>query len=228
MPGFSVIVPTLNEADTIHACLQSLQSWGNRLEIIVVDGGSQDGTREAAAPLADQVLTAPRGRALQMNAGARAAQGSILIFLHADTHLPPDALPRIQKAVERGHQWGRFDVELAGRHPFLPAISTMMNLRSRLTGIATGDQAVFVIRQLFERVEGFPLQPLMEDIELSRQLGRHGRPACLRARVRTSARRWETFGLTRTILLMWWLRLGYFCGADPATLNTLYQAGRFL
>jgi len=227
MPRFSVIVPTLNEAANIRGCLQPLQCRRQWLEIIVADGGSGDGTREAATPLADQVLTAPRGRALQMNAGAGIARGKVLIFLHADTRLPPDAFPLIQRALEQGHRWGRFDVELAGRHPLLPVVAASMNLRSRLSGIATGDQAIFVTRELFEQVGGYPPQPLMEDIELSRRLRRHGRPACLRRKARTSARRWEHFGVIRTIALMWWLRLRYFLGTDPERLNRLYRQGRF-
>ena len=226
--SFSIIVPTWQEASAIAVSLQALQPLRKRAEIIVVDGGSEDATCDLAQALADRVLTAPRGRALQMNAGARFAQGEILIFLHADTRLPADALEQIEAGFSQGHRWGRFDVGLDGHHPWLPAIAFLMNLRSRLSGIATGDQAIFVPRELFDQIGGFPDQPLMEDIELSRRLRRHGRPACLSCRVRTSARRWETQGVTKTILLMWWLRLRYFFGTKPDKLAAAYQTGRFL
>ena len=226
--SFSIIVPTWQEAPGITACLRALQPLRKRAEIIVADGGSEDTTCDLAQALADRVITAPRGRARQMNAGARLAQGEVLIFLHADTRPPADALEQIENGLSKGRRWGRFDVELDGRHPWLPAIAFSMNLRSRLSGIATGDQAIFVPRDLFDQVGGFPDQPLMEDIELSRRLLRHGRPACLACRVRTSARRWETQGVTKTILLMWWLRLRYFFGTGPDKLAAAYQTGRFL
>ena len=217
----SIIVPTLNESHGITATLthlQALRQAGH--ELIVVDGGSMDDTVTHAAPLADRLVTAPRGRARQMNAGAAAATGDVLLFLHADTILPIDAAAHI--TVDNNHLWGRFDVRLSGTHPLLRIVESMMNLRSRLTGIATGDQALFVERALFLVVGGFPEQPLMEDIALSRKLKRHGRPLCLRIKVTTSSRRWEQNGIWSTILLMWRLRLAYFLGADPARLARLY------
>ena len=227
MPNFSIIIPTWNEAQGIRHTLQNLQSLRQQAQIIVVDGGSEDGTPDIAFPLSDRVLTAARGRANQMNTGAKAATGNILIFLHADTRLPTDALSKIEQAIDDGYRWGRFDVELAGRHPFLPVIASSMNLRSRLSGIATGDQAIFVERKLFDQIGGYPQQPLMEDIELSKRLSRHGRPACLVSQVTTSARRWETYGMVRTILLMWWLRSLYCVGTPPDRLNSLYRRGVF-
>jgi rSAM/selenodomain-associated transferase 2 len=224
MPALSVIVPVLNEEAGITATLEALadlQRFGH--EVIVVDGGSSDRTIELARPLADLVLTAPRGRATQMNAGAARAAGDTLVFLHADTRLPPAADFAIVDGLRySGRRWGRFDVAIDGSHPMLRVIAAMMNLRSRLTGIATGDQTMFVTRPAFSACDGFPDIPLMEDIALSRRLKRAGRPLCLKARVTTSGRRWEQRGIVRTILLMWRLRLAYFLGADPHALARRY------
>jgi rSAM/selenodomain-associated transferase 2 len=219
----SVIVPTLDEARDIVERLEALQrlrALGH--EVIVADGGSRDGTPELARPLADRVVRAPRGRASQMNAAAREAGGSALVFLHADTRLPPGADEAVLAALA-ARTWGRFDVRIEGRHPLLRVVAFMMNLRSRLTGIATGDQAIFLRRDAFEALGGYAEIPLMEDVELSRRLRRAGRPACLRARVSTSGRRWESRGVLRTIVLMWRLRLAYFLGADPARLADRYR-----
>jgi rSAM/selenodomain-associated transferase 2 len=211
----SVVVPALNEAAGIRAALQALAPLRSRGdEVIVVDGGSTDGTAQLAAGLCDQLLVAPRGRALQMNAGARAASGDVLVFLHADTRLPADF------PIPEASLWGRFDVRIEGRHPLLKVVAWSMNLRSRLTGIATGDQAMFVRREVFP---GFPEIALMEDIALSRLLKQHGRPACLREKVVTSGRRWESRGVLRTIVLMWSLRLLYFLGASPEYLIRFYK-----
>lgn len=188
----------------------------------MADGGSSDGTAELAVPLADRVLRVARGRALQMNAAARVARGEALVFLHADTRLPADAPKLICESLQ-DRLWGRFDVRLDGRHPLLRVIGWAMNLRSRLTGIATGDQAIFVRRADFP---GFPEIPLMEDVAFSRSMRRLGPPACLRARVRASARRWEAGGVLRTIVLMWRLRLLYALGTPPERLARLYDDHR--
>jgi rSAM/selenodomain-associated transferase 2 len=181
--------------------------------VIVVDGGSADGTAELARGLCDRVIVAPRGRARQMNAGAREASGEILLFLHADTRLPEE--------FSLGDRvWGRFDVRIEGRHPLLKVVAWSMNLRSRLTGIATGDQAIFVRRDAFP---GFPELPLMEDVAFSKRMKRRVRPACLRAKVVTSGRRWETRGVLRTMVLMWWLRLLFFIGISPHELARRYE-----
>ena len=220
----SVIVPALNEAEGIAATLASLQPLRARgHEVLVVDGGSTDGTPERAAPLADRVLRSAPGRALQQNAGARAATGDVLLFLHADTRLPAGAERRVLEGVAAGRGWGRFDVRLTGRHPLLRVVERMISLRSRLTGIATGDQAIFVRRDWFEAAGGFSEIPLMEDVALSRALRRRGRPLCLRDPVTTSSRRWESRGIVRTIVLMWRLRLAYALGADPRRLAELYR-----
>jgi rSAM/selenodomain-associated transferase 2 len=182
--------------------------------VIVVDGGSEDDTARLAAELCDRVLVAPRGRAAQMNAGAREASGEVLVFLHADTRLPSDADKLIRGL------WGRFDVRIDGSHPLLKVVAWSMNLRSRLTGIATGDQAIFVRRNAFP---GFPELPLMEDVAFSKAMKRVARPACLRAKVITSARRWESRGVVRTILLMWWLRLLFFLGIPVHKLARRYE-----
>lgn len=220
----SVIIPTLDEATCIGATLQALAPYRARgVEIVVVDGGSRDTTKALAALGADQVVDSAPGRAVQLNAGAAVARGEILLFLHADSQLPGDFDASIRTAVnERPMAWGRFDVFIVGEHPGLAMVATMMNVRSRATGIATGDQGIFVTRTLFDRLQGFPLQPLMEDIEFSKRAKRLSPPKCLRARIRTSGRRWERNGIVRTILLMWRLRLAYFFGADPAALRRRY------
>ena len=215
----TLVVPVLNEAPGLAASLQALAPLRSRgHELIVVDGGSDDASASIAAPLADRVLRAPRGRAVQMNAGARAASGDVLVFVHADTRLPPQAEEEILSSLDK-HRWGRFDVAIEGRHPGLRVVAAAMNLRSRLSGIATGDQAIFVRRAEFP---GFPEIALMEDVALSRVLKRRGRPACLRSRVRTSGRRWESRGVLRTVLLMWRLRLLYWLGVAPERLARRY------
>jgi rSAM/selenodomain-associated transferase 2 len=220
----SIIVPTLNEADTIVPTLTSLQRLrGRDVEVIVVDGGSSDHTVMLAQPLADRVETARRGRAFQMNAGAAAARGDVLLFLHADTRLPEGGVKLVCDALTRTDRvWGRFDVRIDSRHRALSLVAHMMNLRSRWSGIATGDQAIFVRRYDFEKIGGFPGIPIMEDIALSRALRRLSRPACLSTPVVTSGRRWERRGLVRTVLLMWRLRFAYSIGADPAALAVDY------
>lgn len=222
-PRLSIIVPVLNEAAVIAATLAPLQTWREHgLEIIVVDGGSCDGTPLLAAAQADLVITSASGRSIQMNAGAVQAQADTLLFLHADTQLPPQAFYSVISAVEMGADWGRFDVSIAGYLRGLRMVAFMMNWRSRFTGIATGDQAMFMRKRVFQAVGGFPSIPLMEDIALSKRLRAQSVPACLREQVLTSGRRWEKHGLWRTIFLMWWLRLRYFLGADPALLAKTY------
>ena len=223
----SIIVPCLNEAAIIVEGLCALAPLRRRgAELIVVDGGSSDATPALAGPWVDRVLRAPPGRARQMNTGAGEARGEILLFLHADTRLPENADDLITSALESGRIWGRFDVEIHSRHAMLRVVARLMNLRSRLTGIATGDQAIFVSRRAFREIGGYPDIPLMEDIALSRRLKSLGRPACLSERVTTSGRRWETQGVWRTILLMWRLRFQYFLGADPGRLAARYEAKR--
>ncbi|MFO1424456.1 MAG: TIGR04283 family arsenosugar biosynthesis glycosyltransferase [Candidatus Competibacteraceae bacterium] len=224
MLRIAIILPVLNEEAQITPCLSLLQPLREQdCELIVVDGGSGDRTVALAEPLADRVIPSPRGRAAQMNAGAGQIHSDILWFLHADSLPPPDAANFIRAALARpNRQWGRFDVRLSGRHPLLRVVETLMNARSRLTGIATGDQGIFVRRETFERVGGYPAIALMEDIALSRLLKRQSRPVCLRQRLTTSSRRWERDGIPRTILLMWRLRLAYFLGADPDRLARIY------
>jgi rSAM/selenodomain-associated transferase 2 len=218
----SIIVPVLDEAPGIEAALGALRGLrGRGHEVIVVDGGSADATRRLAGPLADRVLAAPRGRAAQMNAGAQAAQGDALLFLHVDTRLPADADGLVAAALAH-RTWGRFDVRIDSPHPALALVGSMMNLRSRLTGIATGDQAMFVRREAFDAAGGFPAIALMEDIGLCSALKQIAPCTCLKARVITSARRWKARGPMRTLLLMWWLRAAYFFGADPEHLAVRY------
>ena len=226
-PVLSIVIPTLNEAAGLEATLQALQPLRLRgVELVLADGGSSDATPTLAQPWVDAVVDAPRGRALQMTAGAARARADVLLFLHADTRLPPLADVLVLQAVQRsdkGACWGRFDVRIEGRPWMLRVVAVLMNLRSRASGIATGDQAIFITREAFERVGGFPEQALMEDIEISRRLKRLGRPACLRARVCTSGRRWEQRGVWRTIVLMWRLRWRYWRGESPARLAEAYR-----
>jgi rSAM/selenodomain-associated transferase 2 len=218
----SVVIPVLNEAAGIQAALQALAPLVARgAQVVVADGGSTDHT--VALANAVQVVQTACGRALQMNAGAQQATGDLLLFLHANTRLPPDADRLIEEALCGPQVWGRFDVRIAGRPRMLRVIAAFMNRRSRWTGIATGDQALFMTRAAFDAVGGFPAQPLMEDIEMSARLLKLSRPACLRARVVTSGRRWETRGVWRTVLLMWRLRLAYWRGAAPERLAKLYR-----
>lgn len=222
-PALSVIVPVLNEGATLAARLDALAALRARgAQVIVVDGGSTDASWMLAQGRADAVCLSARGRAAQMNAGANAARGAVLLFLHADTQLPPEGDCMLLQAVRAGAVWGRFDVRIDGVHPMLRVVAAMMNRRSRWTAIATGDQAIFVRRDAFERIGGFPDQPLMEDVEISRRLRRIAAPAALREQVLTSGRRWERHGVWRTILLMWRLRAAYFLGADPAALAERY------
>jgi rSAM/selenodomain-associated transferase 2 len=227
----SVVMPVLDEAAGIAnalAALAPLRAAGH--EVIVADGGSTDGTPALAAAGADRVIAAPRGRARQMNAGAAAARGEVLLFLHADTRLPPGADRLVRQALAGGAHWGRFDVRIVGDgggdSTMFPVIAALMNLRSRLSGIATGDQAIFVRRPLFNQLGGYVEQPLMEDVELCRRLKAlpgAGAPACLRERVATSGRRWLSHGVWRTIVLMWRLRWRYWRGASPEQLARLYR-----
>lgn len=221
----AVIVPVLNEAPGITAHLQDLAPLRTRgVQVVVADGGSSDDTAARAAPWADRVLAAPKGRASQMNAGAAATDAEVLLFLHADTRLPPDADRLVLQGLQGSERhWGRFDVRISGRWSGLPMVAALMNLRSRLSGIATGDQALFVRRNAFVQVGGYVDQPLMEDIALSRSLKRLGPPLCLRQRVTTSGRRWDTRGPWRTVLLMWQLRLLYWLGASPERLARRYR-----
>jgi rSAM/selenodomain-associated transferase 2 len=216
-----VIVPVLDEAPLVSAALDALAPLRHAgHELIVVDGGSTDGSAALAEGRCDRLLRTERGRAVQMNAGAQVATGEVLLFLHVDTRLSPGAEKQILEETDR-YLWGRFDVDIEGRHPLLRVVAWSMNLRSRLTGIATGDQAIFVRRDAFP---GFPAIALMEDIAFSRLMKRRGRPACLRLRVATSGRRWEARGVLRTILRMWQLRLLYFLGAAPEALARRYRA----
>jgi rSAM/selenodomain-associated transferase 2 len=217
----SIIMPVLNEAADIEAALRALAPYrGRGADVVVVDGGSSDGTAELARPLADRVIEASRGRATQMNAGAAAARGASLLFLHADTRLP-DRADRLVLDGLTQRSWGRFDVRFDDGG-WLHLVAIMINTRSRATGICTGDQALFVTRDAFETIGGFPSIALMEDIAASARLKRISRPLCLHEHVTTSGRKWRKHGILRTILLMWRLRLAYFFGTDPARLARDY------
>ena len=225
----SIVIPALDEAVIITAALQALAPLRARgAEVIVVDGDSSDDTVTLARPLADRVITGRRNRGAAMNAGAALGSGDVFIFLHADTTLPDRADQIIATALaccrsDRSYRcWGRFDLRIAGRHPLLALVARMINWRSRLTGIASGDQAIFVTRDAFWAVGGFPDLPLMEDIALSQKLKRLHRPICIAAPAVTSGRRWDHHGLWQTVGRMWRLRLAYYLGAEPARLALAY------
>ena len=222
-PSLSIVIPTLNEAATIRDCLQALSSVRDRgAQIIVADGGSRDETVTRARAGADKVVVSKPGRGGQMNAGAREATGQWLLFLHADTRLPENMADVITAWEFSRSAWGFFFVRLDSPRMVFRIIERLMNWRSYYSRIATGDQSLFVKRELFERLGGYADIPLMEDIELSKRLRRTGRPLVALARVTTSARKWEREGVVRTVLLMWRLRLAYFFGADPAVLVRKY------
>ena len=224
-PRVSVILPALDEGRVIGSLLEALQPCREQgHELILADGGSRDGTMAIAAPLVDRLVRSAPGRARQMNAGARAANGDFLWFLHADSTVSPAAVGALADALGRGRRcWGRFDVTLSGGRRALRVVEFMMNWRSRFSGIATGDQAIFITRAAFEAVGGYPEIPLMEDVAISRSLKRLSRPVTLRTRIVTSSRRWEQQGVLRTVLLMWRLRLAFALGADPVRLSERYR-----
>ena len=224
-PALSIVVPMLNEAAALPELIAHLSIWREReCEIVLVDGGSTDGSAQLARAAGVRVIDSARGRALQMNAGAALCRGEILLFLHADTRLPDAADVAVRCAMANADRhWGRFDVRIDGRPAMLRVVAAAMNLRSRLSGIATGDQAIFVRRALFEAVGGVPELALMEDIELCTRLRRHTRPVSLRERVRTCGRRWEQRGVWRTIVLMWRLRWAYWRGVPAERLAEAYK-----
>lgn len=227
MSRLSIVIPVLDEARNLEALLPGLEVTCPGAEVVVVDGGSADGSREVVERCRwARLVASPRGRALQMNAGAAAARGEALLFLHADTRLPTGAGAAILAALDDpAIVGGRFDVGFDNPRPAFRMIAALMNLRSRLSGICTGDQAIFVRRRTFEALGGYPDIPLMEDVELTRRLKRAGRLACLGHRVTTSARKWEREGLVRTIVLMWTLRWFWFCGVAPERLHRWYYRG---
>lgn len=222
----TVVIPVLNEEKTIATTLSALMAVAPD-EVIVVDGGSKDRTRAIVEQTNTLLLSSPRGRARQMNRGAKEANGDVLLFLHADTLLSPSAMEDIRAALSDPEcVGGRFDVELEGEHWALKWVGALISLRSRLTRVATGDQAIFVWRKVFEEIGGFPDIPIMEDIAFSRALKKKGRVACLRSRVVTSSRRWEKEGVWRTILRMWLLRLFFLAGVSPFRLRRFYADTR--
>ena len=221
----SIIVPVLNEAASIVNCLERLDVLRDReREVIVVDGGSTDATVRLAQPLCDQLIVSPPGRGQQLNAGAEKASGDILLFLHADTYLPDEIIRELEHFhLHSSKQWGRFNLRLSGDRSIYRIIETMINLRSRLTGIAGGDQAIFIRFNIFRRLGGFKEIPLFEDVDFCRRMKKVTRPYCVSAPVITSSRRWETRGVWRTIWLMWSLRLAYYMGFSPSLLASYYR-----
>lgn len=225
LPQLSIIVPLLNERQQLTSLINHAKEWRDKgCEIILVDGGSTDGSLSVLQESGLKTLSAPRGRAHQMNAGAAVAEGDMLLFLHADTRLCEGAHTLVREALARSNSgWGRFDVRIDGDHWLLKIVGGLMNLRSRLTGVATGDQCLFLSATTFQAVGGFPKQPLMEDIEISRRLLRLSRPICLRRKITTSGRRWLDNGIGRTIWLMWRLRWAYWRGTSAEQLARYYR-----
>lgn len=223
--SLSVIVPVWMEAASVTDTLRALQPIRVRgHEVIVVDAGSSDRTAELARPLCDRLVVSGKGRAVQMNAGAAVAKGDVFLFLHADTRLPDNALGHLVEFARSHRAWGRFSVRLSGQRPTFRVIAWFMNQRSRLTGICTGDQAIFVRRDAFEALAGFHPMPLMEDVEFSRRLCLVSRPFCIKEPVVTDSRRWEAHGAWRTIFLMWRLRWRYWRGESPESLAQIYRS----
>ncbi|HBC57303.1 MAG TPA: glycosyl transferase [Gammaproteobacteria bacterium] len=224
MNQLSIIIPTLNEAEGVVELLKELQ-WIRAAghELIVVDGGSKDGTSDLASAWVDHLAISTPGRAIQLNLGAKVARHDILLFLHADTRISQEAIEASLNHCYREQAWGRFDVRLSGRQRRFRVVERAMNMRSRLTGIATGDQAMFIRRELFEQIGGFPEIPIMEDIALSKRLNEISKPVCLWQQVETSSRRWEEAGTIKTIALMWFLRLAFMLGAEPGRLAARYE-----
>lgn len=219
----SIIIPLLNEAALVQPALQALQGLRSAgVELIVVDGGSDDQSMALAAGLADKILQVDRGRARQMNAGAAQARGNTLLFLHIDTRLNLSVDQIAPLFQQNPASWGFFPVQLSGRHKLLRVIERAMNLRSKLTAIATGDQCLYIQRSLFAQLEGFPDIALMEDIALCKRLRKHCRPGVMPVSVVTSSRKWERQGIVKTVCLMWRLRLAYFLGAKPGQLAKSY------
>ena len=221
--NISIIVPVRNEATRIISFLKKLQSLRQHAEIIVVDGQSKDDTAKLAEAWCDKLVASPAGRAIQMNAGAKLAQSNTLLFLHADTYLPDNAHELVEQAL-RENEWGRFDIKLSGEMFMFRIIKTLINLRSRLSNIATGDQAIFLKKDLFNHIGMYDQQPLMEDIALCRKLRRHGDAACIKQKAVTSSRRWEEHGVWKTIVTMWSLRFAYFIGISPSKLYRFYYS----
>ena len=230
----AVIVPSFNEAKHIKRTLQTLAPWrAQGAVVIVVDGGSSDQTKLQCAGLIDGLVDANKGRAIQMNSGAQAAASQFgcnaFVFVHADTWVPDNGLTLIMQSINHPSQtntaviWGRFDVQIIGKSKWLHVIAWFMNIRSRMTSIATGDQAIFMNQTAFDRVGGFPNLPLMEDIQMSENLTRHSKPLCLRMKVSTSGRRWEERGIVKTVVLMWCLRFRYWMGDSADILAKKYR-----
>lgn len=219
----SIIIPVLNEENSIKELLQQLQAYRQQgHEVIVVDGGSHDNTRSVADSLSDKVITSEAGRALQMNNGATQSRHEILWFLHADTIIPENAIEQIQQVLNKS-DWGRFNVKLSGSHILFRIIETMMNIRSCIFGIATGDQGIFVKRKIFESINGYSNIPLMEDIDLSKKLKNRSKPVCLKESLTTSSRRWQENGILATVFLMWKLRFLYWFGVSADKLVVQYK-----
>ncbi len=220
----SIIIPVLNESTQIESCLHELQLLRQHgHEVIVVDGGSHDNTISLATPLCDRVIQSKKSRAIQMNSGAAVATGHCFLFLHADTSLPSGTSDLFMKIKNIENRWGRFDIKLSGDHFLFRIIEQCMNIRSRLTSIATGDQVIFVGKELFTEINGFPIVALMEDIAVSRLLLKRSKPICFKEKVLSSSRRWEQNGIIKTILKMWVLRVLYFFNFDTNRLAKLYS-----
>ncbi len=220
----SIIIPVLNEEECIEEFLNYLQKFKSQSEIILVDGGSEDNTTEIASRFDDiTIVSSRRGRARQMNAGAKSANGDILLFLHADTYLPENAISAVEEIIEDGADGGCFSLKIDSSCLPLRIASQLITRRTRLTHVATGDQTIFVRRKIFNELGGYADIPLMEDLDFTRRLKLMGTFAPLDLKVSTSSRRWEKWGVYKTILLMWFLRVLYYIGVPPERLAELYR-----
>lgn len=223
----AIVIPVLNEAEQLRILLPQLQHLKAEWLLVVVDGGSRDETATIANKHAHYCLSSTKGRAPQQNAGARHLRplldaSALLVFLHADTRLPEHFSQAMHSFQESSSGWGRFDLRLSGSQPCFRVIERLINWRSRLTGIATGDQALFFKLDFFFHLQGFPQQPLMEDIEICLRAKKQSRPFYSSAKVTTSSRKWEREGILRTIVLMWCCRAAYFFGVSAERIHDWY------
>lgn len=222
LPTISVVIPILNEARILEKTLDQLQSELGDHELIIVDGGSTDSSVRIAEKYGKVVLSAC-GRAKQLNTGAAAATGDILIFLHADIWLEPGAFAAVATALASGYVGGGFRQKIDGKRVLYRLIEIAGNIRGRYLNVFYGDSGIFLARTDFEKIGGFPDVPILEEMEFSKRLRQLGKPTLLTPCIHISARRWEASGIVRTTLNNWLITALYFLGASPEKLARLYS-----